>query len=99
MRGEDWLDDEGEIEGEGPGERWSVGAIEVGADSMRGVVRSVVDASSTSFKRDDRKLGSPKVFVFVVVFTLVLTVVMALELALPLPVAPALAALDDSPFC
>jgi hypothetical protein len=80
------LDDKGEMDGEeGPGDIWSVGAIDVGADSTSGVVRSVVDASSTSFKRDDRKLGSPVVSAF------------ALELA-PTPAA-ALAALDDSPFC
>lgn len=44
---------------DGPGVGWSVGAIEVGADGPCELVRSVLDASSTSFRRDERKLGSP----------------------------------------
>jgi hypothetical protein len=74
-----------------------VGAIEVGADSISGVVRSVVDAYSTSFKRDDKKLGSPEVSPLSRVLGFVLKLTLALEFELPL--APALAALDDSPFC
>ena len=82
----------------------------MGAESRSGVVRSVVDASSTSFKRDDKKLGSPEAsplsrelwfvlrFTPAMVFGLTLD---AFELVppLPLPLALALAALDDSPFC
>jgi hypothetical protein len=102
------LDDTGEIDGEeGPGETWSVGAIDVGAESKSGVVRSVVDASSTSFKREDKKLGSPeaspltRAFAFVLRFTPALAFGLTLETfeLVPLPLALALAALEDSPFC
>lgn len=59
-RGEECMEEAGDMEGDdGPGVAWSVGAIEVGADGPCECVRSVVDASSTSFKREDKKLGSP----------------------------------------
>lgn len=64
-RGDEYLDEDGEIDGEdGPGDPWS-GAIEVGADGPWELVRSVVDASSTSFKSEERKLGSPGVSPFI----------------------------------
>ena len=60
IRGDEWLEETGEMDGEDrPGVAWSVGAIEVGADGPCEVARSVVDESSTSFKREDKKLGSP----------------------------------------
>lgn len=61
-RGEELLEEAGEIDGDdGPGVAWSVGATEVGADGPCELVRSVLDASSTSFRSDERKLGSPVV--------------------------------------
>lgn len=58
--GEERLEEAGEIDGDdGPGVACSVSATEVGADGPRELVRSVFEASSTSFKRDERKLGSP----------------------------------------
>lgn len=82
----------------------------MGAESKSGVVRSVVDASSTSFKREDKKLGSPETsplgrgFAFVLKFTPALAFGLTLETLelvppLPLPLALALAAREDSPFC
>lgn len=38
-----------------------MGAVDVGADGPCELVRSALDASSTSFRRDERKLGSPVV--------------------------------------
>lgn len=60
IRGDEWLEETGEMDGEdGPGVAWSVGAIDVGADGPCDVARSVVEESSTSFSREDKKLGSP----------------------------------------
>lgn len=47
------------MEGEdGLGVGWSVGAVDVGAEGPREFDWPGVDASSTSFNKDDRKLGS-----------------------------------------
>lgn len=60
IRGEEWLEETGEMDGEdGPGVVWSVGAMDVGADGPWEAASSVFDESSTSFKREDKKLGSP----------------------------------------
>lgn len=67
-RGEEWFEGRGDKAGdEGPGEVWSAGVLDCTADCLyTPVLRLGVDESSTSFKRDCRKLGAAALFSAVV---------------------------------